>query len=355
MTRENKYIIEITFESIGKAKLLYKGQVPYYGSASFQDSFTIKSNKITIEANRSSVIQIDNIFYNHFSSIYNQIIKSLLYYYATTKKFVEIISIEIIRERNNKVLDNKKFRTGDFNQVLGKSFKLSHTIEQAKLLELFQEDPKGTSTLICISYILKANSGLSDSDKFEKLWKAFNKLYTLIGNHNKDFNCLRNLRQFVIYNPTILSLSSRKVNGMTSEKLRDSIRLRAMLLDIFDTEVKTEAFRDFVIRYSDKRIMEMLLESKYGYREVFLQNRGLLAQVDTHIRNAINANTIVDNEIVSFLTGKYMYFVRNKTFHGEKIDSSFRLSVNKEDSELKFLNSILEPYLIDLINANDLY
>ena len=62
-----------------------------------------------------------------------------------------------------------------------------------------------------------------------------------------------------------------------------------------------------------------------------------------------------DNEVVSLLTGKYMYFVRNKTFHGEKVDSSFRLTVNKEDKELKFLNSVLEPYLIDLINANDIY
>ena len=128
-----------------------------------------------------------------------------------------------------------------------------------------------------------------------------------------------------------------------------------MLLDNYDTEAKTGSFRDFVLRYSDKRIMEILLETKYGYRETFLKNKGFFTVVDTHIQNALVADVNNDNEVVSLLTGKYMYFVRNKTFHGEKVDSSFRLSVNKEDNELKFLNSVLEPYLIDLINANDLY
>jgi DNA-binding sugar fermentation-stimulating protein len=101
--------------------------------------------------------------------------------------------------------------------------------------------------------------------------------------------------------------------------------------------------------------MEILLETKYGYRETFLRNKGFFVEVDTHIQNSITNNANSDNEVVSLLTGKYMYFVRNKTFHGEKVDSSFRLSVNKEDNELKFLNSVLEPYLIDLINTNDIY
>ena len=101
--------------------------------------------------------------------------------------------------------------------------------------------------------------------------------------------------------------------------------------------------------------MEVLLETNYGYRETFLKNKGFFNPIEIHIKNNINANTINDNELVSLLTGKYMYFVRNKTFHGEKVDSAFRLSVNKEDTELKFLNSVFEPYLIDLINANDKY
>ena len=353
MTRENKYTIEITFEE-EESRSLFAGEVPYYGSASFRDNFTILSDKIIIKADRSAVIPLDTIFHNHFSSLYNQIIKSLIFYYATTRKFTAITSIQITRVRNNKTLDSKTLNVGDFNQVLDNSFTLSYEIKQERLSELFQETPKGISTLISLSYILKANLNISESDKFEKLWKAFNKLFTLIGNDKKDFNCLRTLRQLIVDNPTILPQSNLKINGLSTNKLRE-IRWRAMIIDIYDNEKKTEAFKEFVLRYSDKRIMEIILETNYGYRKDYLQNKGWLVEVETHVNDSINANTKNDNEIITFLTGKYMYFVRNKTFHGEKVDSSFRLSVNKEDIELKFLNGILEPYLIDLINSNDLY
>jgi hypothetical protein len=355
MTRDNIYTIEILFDFDSRTRAIFIGQVPYFGSASFSDDFKIYNDKIIIEAKRSAIIPLDNIFYNHFSSLYNQLLKSLLFYYASTKKFAKIKSIKISRARSHKILDERTFKDNQFNQVLDSSFKLNYQIDQTRLQELFNETPKGQTTLIAVSYLLIANTTLNESDKFEKLWKSFNKLYTYIAGNNKDFTCLRFLRQFVIDHPDILNLSANKVNALTTNKLRNSIRWRGMLLDNYDTEAKTERFKDFVMRYSDKRIMEILLETKYGYRETFLRNKGFFALVDTHIQNAILADTNNDNEVVSLLTGKYMYFVRNKTFHGEKIDSSFRLLVNKEDNELKFLNSILEPYIVDLINANDIY
>ena len=105
MTRENKYIIEIIFDLDVRTRTLFNGQVPYYGSASFADDFKIFNDKIIIEANRSAIVALESIFYNHFSSLYNQIIKSLLFYYATTRKFVKIKNIKISRARSKKILD----------------------------------------------------------------------------------------------------------------------------------------------------------------------------------------------------------------------------------------------------------
>lgn len=355
MTRDKNYTIEILFDINSRTRNIFSGQVPYFGSASFLDDFRIYNDKIIIEAKRSAIVPLDNIFYNHFSSLYNQILKSLLFYYVSTRKFAKITSIKVSRASSLKTLEEKTFKDNQFNQVLDSSFKLNYQIEQARLQELLNETPKGQTTLIAISYLLISNTALSESEKFEKLWKSFNKLFTHIAGEKKDFNCLRYLRQFVIDNPSILTLSTSKVSSLTTNKLRNVIRWRGLLLDNYDTEAKTGAFRDFVLRYSDKRIMEILLETKYGYKETFLKNQGFFDAVDIHIQNAIASDTKNDNEVVSLLTGKYMYFVRNKTFHGEKVDSSFRLSVNKEDNELKFLNSVLEPYLVDLINANDIY
>ncbi|MFD2937096.1 hypothetical protein [Spirosoma flavum] len=355
MTRSNNYTIEILFDSDSHTKTLFIGPVPYFGSASFFDKFIIQNDKIIIEAKRSAIIPLDNIFYNHFSSLYNQILKSLVFYYASVRKFSKITSIKILRIRQQKVLEEKVFNNKEFNQVLDSSFKLDYIIDQDRLQELFNGTSKGQTTLISISYILISNTLLNESDKFEKLWKSFNRLYTHIAGNNQDFSCLRFLRQFVVDHPNILTLSAKRVTSLTTDKLRNAIRWRGMFLDNYDTEAKTQSLKDFVIRYSDKRIMNILLETKYGYRETFLKNKGLFTQVETHIQNAIALDSNNDNEVVSLLTGKYMYFVRNKTFHGEKVDSSFRLLVNKEDNELRFLNSVLEPYLIDLINANDIY
>lgn len=359
MTRENRYIIEILFENNDRKKNLFNGNVPYFGSPSFTDAFVINTDKITIEANRSAIIQLEGIFYNHFSSIYNQIIKALLFYYASTRKFAKIKSLLITRTRSRQILAEKQFKDEEFSQVLTNSFKLNYTIDPVRLCELFKETPKGITILISVSYLLSANSALNENDKFEKLWKGFNKLFAQIGNYENDFNCLRKLKQFIVDNPGILPLSSNKVHGINTKRLRNSIRWRAMLLDFYDTERKTGGLKDFILRYNDKRIMEILLETKYGFREDFLRRHGFFTQVDNHIKHSIASNIINDDEIVTLLTGKYMYFVRNKTFHGEKIDFSFKLSVNndvnKEQNELKFLNSILEPYLIDLINASHIY
>lgn len=353
MTRVNEYVIEISFKTSIK-NVIYMDSVPYYGSSSYTDAFMITVDKIRIEANRSDIIPLDSIFHNHFSSLYNQIIKALIFYYCSTRIYTEIASIRITRSRNGKILESKLLQQNEFNQVIDSAFSLTNAIAHEKLISLFLETPKGRSILIALSYLIRANTSLQESDKFEKLWKAFNKLFTVITGELKDFNCLRKLREFVINNPAILACSSAKVSQLSTNDLRQ-IRWRSMILDFYDTEAKTEAFKDFVLRYTDIRMMEIVRDTNYGYRQDFLQNKGLLVQVQTHVNNALAANTFDNNEVVVFLTGKYMYFVRNKTFHGEKIDSSFRLLANKEDNELKFLNSVLEPYVIDLINANDLY
>lgn len=355
MRRDNSYTIEIFFDYNKQTSLIYSGQVPYFGSASFTDDFRIFTDKIIIKAQRSAIIPLDNIFYNHFSSLYNQILKSLLYYYASIGIFSKIKSIKISRKRSRDILEERIFKNSQFNQVLDNSYRLKYQINPDCLQELFKETPKGQTTLISVSYLLIANISSNESGKFEKLWKAFNKLYTHIANNNKDFHCLKYLRSFIKNNPNILPLSSKKVKPITTYKLRNSIRWRSMFLDNFDTESKSRNFKEFVTRYTDKRVMEILLETKYGYRETFLRNNGFFNEVKSHIQNIIASGTNNDNEVVTFLTGRYMYFVRNKTFHGEKVDSLFRLSVNKEDKEFKFLNSILEPYIIDLINANDIY
>lgn len=49
-----------------------------------------------------------------------------------------------------------------------------------------------------------------------------------------------------------------------------------------------------------------------------------------------------------------MYFVRNKSAHGERMDRIIGLG-SKEAKEIKWLSDLLEILVIDLINNNNLY
>ncbi len=355
MSRENKYTIKISFSRETRNTNLFKGEVPYVGSRAYFDNFSISNNFILIEAYRNTTISLESIFYNHTSSLYNQIIKSLLFYYSVRKKFVPIDNIEITRSRNDVNVDNKIIIGVDVNQVLNSEFSLSYKIDKPKILSIFEESPKGKSILIAISYFLIANNNLTEGEKFEKLWKSFNKLYKYIGDDTKEFECLRKLKVFIDNNNDIPIYSSKVVSKITAKNLRNSLRWRAMFLDIFEKESKTTSLKEFILRYSDKRIMEIVFETKYCYRKQFLKNKGYFDEVQAHVLNHISKKTKNDVELVTLLTGKYMYFVRNKTFHGEKVDIAFRLAANKEEDELGFLNNVLESYIADLINSNNRY
>lgn len=353
MEKKNIYEITIGFNRDTK-KLLFKDSVDYMGSKSYKDDIEIYTNEINISATRSSNINLSNIFYNHNSSLYNQIIKCLAFYYSSTKKFTEIQSLVITRKRSSKILDKKKLNKAEINQIIANTFSLSFNIKKDKLSVLFSETEKGKTTLNALTYLLKANSCANEDEKFEKLWKSFNQLYRLIGQKNTEFDCLVEIKKFINTNYNRLNYSTKSVTKLDSKGLRLPLRWRAMIINNYDTEKQTKNYRDSILRYSDHRVMNVYKET-LGNREQFLKNKGYYNQVVTHIDKHISAKTTIDNELISVLILRYMYFVRNKTFHGEKIDSTFRLAINKEIKEFKWLNEKLEPFIVDLINCNDLY
>ena len=57
-------------------------------------------------------------------------------------------------------------------------------------------------------------------------------------------------------------------------------------------------------------------------------------------------------EITVFICIKYCYYLRNKIFHAEKQDLTFRFAKNNLIFELEWVNEILETLIIELISAN---
>jgi len=358
MRRDYKYIIEIKFDTNNSKLLLSKNNIPYYWSKSFHDLFNIYENKIIIEAKRTTNIKnLGSIFENYISSLYLQMIKSIIYYYAKVGTFYKMnnISISVYNSIWNKIR-NKTLNLKEFNQPLQWSFKLKYKINNKYIENIFKEDSKWKALLISISNLLIAScNNINASEKFNILWIAFNSLYKEITKKTTDAECLMDIKSKILSWQINLNKSLNVVNWLTVSDIRTPIRFREMILNNYKDESKTIALKDMIKRYTDSRLMQIFKETNLCYREKFLINKWLKTDIEYHINNHISRKTINDNEIVLFLTWIYMYFVRNKNFHWELLNHNLRLTTSKFDNEYDFLNNLLFAYIIDLINNSHLY
>ncbi|MEJ8673440.1 hypothetical protein [Chromobacterium amazonense] len=243
----------------------------------------------------------------------------------------------------------------DLRQVVKKTANLSTlaNIDTSKAPIILLETVTGRAVLNAATHLIKSLDSLSAFDRFEKLWRAFNALYKIFAKLNSDHACLRALRTHITANPILFPLSIAKVANLTADDIRSKIRLNAMILNNHPTQATTQGFADSITRNTDPRVLEMYKNS-LSIREDFLNNVGRLASVNAYIQAGINANAVHDADVVSLLCIKYMYFVRNKIAHAEKVDHGFTfLRGSAEEAEMSWLAPFLEALVIDLINISD--
>lgn len=346
MTRNYKYIVEIQLSG-NSNKIKFEEHINYLSGGEYKDLLCINNNSIIIEAYRSSSINLNNIFYNNTSSIYFQIIKSLVFYYCVTPKFTKINNIIIKRfGKRNTELNSIEIKTSEINQIIAKGSLLNYKFKPNVITPLFGENKLGKSLLIATSYILKANNAKDESDRFNYLWRAFNSIYSL-SEKKFEWEKLNVIVAFIINKSKLLPLAIKMAKTVTNKRLGDSIRMRAYILSSNKKHiVKTLA------QYKDKRINNIFKErlSNNSFKYI---NEKTHKVVNKHLTENNKNND--DAEMICFLCCKYMYFVRNKLFHGERLDASYRLTENKELEELIFLSDMLESLLVDLINHNSEY
>ena len=284
---------------------------------------------------------------NSSNSINKQILKGLLYYYSLAKKFPKIKTISIIRNKTNEHDYIYKINHSYIIQpIISKNITI-FCFNKNIIKELFNESERGNVYRIVLSYWLKAIASTERYYKFDHLWRAFNRIYLYESNQIKDLNGLIEMRKFILNNADSFLDTILITNAISYDDLR-KFRWRQLILNDFDTYKKTDAFRNFVFRYSDERIMN-LFKDILPYREEFLKNVGLYGDVVSHI----NQDPIIkDGELVTLLSIKYAYFVRNKMFHGEIPDSTFKIYNDNIDNEIDKLNEILSTLIYEILNSD---
>lgn len=181
----------------------------------------------------------------------------------------------------------------------------------------------------------------------------------------------------------ILFLNSKNIvkNEETSD-LRKKIQFRNLILNDYPTPSHTVGYISFLQRNTDKRLLT-ILQDTLSYREENIKkissvdklekrfndlnlsglygiiksdpNNLLITEVKKKLGQDIRNNIKSDIEIVTFICVKYAYFLRNKIFHAEKHDLSFRFIKNNLLYEIDWINCILESVIIELINCNSIW
>ena len=321
-------------------------QSEYKSGNGKQDEFMFYPSKIELTLIRSK--KYDTIITRPTNSINTQIIKALIAYYAIADIISPIKQIAITRVVGMNEYPYEESETFQQPLLLNQPIANKLHYSQGILQEVVREDERGAALRIALSYWLKAVVVDNVYLKFENLWRAFNRLYVYQGNDRSELENMKAMRQLMLLNRTKFPRSTEITNGYTKDAFH-AFRWQKMILNDYDNLEKTGALVDFIYRYSDRRIMELFKE-KLVCRESYLTAKGEWTNVQNYV--ARNASTTIDIELVTILCIKYAYFIRNKYFHGETLDGTFKLQKDNIDIEFERESKLLMMVIYEIINGN---
>lgn len=347
------YSVKISLTEDNESANIGNRNAEYKGGGASKDTITFSVNEINIELYRSKKYEDGSILSNSNNTINVQIRKALLCYYAISARFPLIRNISISRrEHNGSYYDYMECKS--FIQPLNisqsscpRSFVFTPSIVDL----LLEESLKGKSFRIAMSYWLKGCVSNDEYFKFDRYWRAFNRLYMYQGGKTKEFDCMVLMRSFILQNEKYFPNSISVTNKYSKSELH-SYRWNKMILNDYDTRKKNGALVDFVLRYHDRRIMQLFKE-KLACRMQFLIDEGLDRKVNSHINQY--STTIQDAELVTLIAIKYAYYIRNKFFHGEVPDGTFKIKNDNIDQEIQRINILLEVLVWELIENHSLF
>jgi len=340
--------ISITFDSADNTSLI-ASKIPY-GVPSKLDDITINKDCIIILCNRKDESKYTEIMTKINNTFYKQILKTLVYYYCIVGVNNKITCVLFELYRNNSVIDNHRYENGDIIQLFTGNINYQFVFNMTNLSLLFQEDNKGKTIKTSLTYFLKGSTSVDPFYKFDRYWRSLNKLYSYYGSSTNDAECRIKLKHFIDQNSLSFSRTITKVNTLDVTSIRNQFKWRSYILDEYNTDKEFATLADTIVRYSDERVA-VLFEQVLVYREKELKKISRYNEVVNHINKCKRDHNRKDTDLIGLLALRYGCYLRNKTFHGEIDDNSFRLYKNKEDDQFRIMNEIIECLMFDIIDC----
>lgn len=317
------------------------------------DAIKITNYYIEVDCNRSSNRDLSRLIVDFSSTINVQISKAVSYLASTIGSVPEIKKIELTKFDRGVQKDQFAYNPSDILQPLKNNVPSCLLLSTRSIDTIFEGTEKANVLHISLSYWLKSITEKIQGDRFDRLWTSFNCLYSFITKEKSENRKLYKMRKYITDNSFLFADSCSFFDNYDKVEIR-KLQWQKLIINDFETYNMTEAFQYFILRYSDYRLNQVF-EEILCYREEFLKQQGRIEDVENHIKQSILNHKKDNCELLCFYLLKYCYFVRNKFFHGEKIDPTFHLIKNDEITELELLNNILEIFLKELIEANGSY
>ena len=347
------YLVEVFFIKSRKRTNYLVGtkQSEYPYCNGHRDTFVFSKKGFTLSAKRSSAYADGTILNNEKNGLYLQIIKGLLVYYALSDDFPILKSITIKRERARYGAFIYT-ETDSFQQPLKNGIPKKYYLPTSFADEILQETDKAKALRIALTYWLKAMNSNNLYFRFDRLWKAYDRLLLYEGNTTKESVGIPAIKQIISANAICFPLSVSITNMYTMPELR-SFQWITLLASKTIGYTKIDELVRRLTEYTDSRAV-LLFQGISNSRKIqqTLINHGRLPLVNTHFRT--NATTNNDIDIVLLLSLSYTYFIRCRLFHGEVIDSTFKLKSTREDYELEKMTVLLETVIFELLSNSSI-
>lgn len=338
------------------SRLNFTAQAPYYGSGVETDRITFSSADISIEADRYRIYTEHDVFMNVQNTIYNQMLKCLQIHFCAEGANAGIIRITVTA---NGVDISRDFTTS-FQPY--SAFDAPIAFDEAALRLLLLEDDNSFALRTIISHWLTQGQAFDRQRRLECIWRTFEQ----ICNHmrhaapGKRSNVAEGLDLMVMEltsHPNLYTHASAVVGGETKDTLRQ-LRWHDMIKNNYPETPSGGSsllynYQKYQARlcdpYVDERVCA-LMKDILPYRRRELQNYGLYTAIETDLNNKIAMHQTRDIDVVALLC-HYVYYLRNRLFHGQTLVRGSIFDPNKTDEmRIDMLTAMLSVLTVELIN-----
>lgn len=353
-----KYQIEIRLRNACGAEFV--GQVPYYNSGARRDTVRFEKGRIVIEAERKHRIMEADVFMNLQHSLYNQLVKVLLLHYcqAGSQAGVTAVSVSEVKGTRTVQLFSRTF--GADKQPFC-AFDAPIPFDLEALKGMLEEDDNAYRLRIVVMHWLNHGKYAGDRQRrLESLWRTFERLceYHLHEPLDRRFKVSDGLTAMITELMTH-SACYPHVAPVVAPETTDTLRVlrwQEMIRNNYPesaTRSRLPRYREYkaslIDPFFDERAVQLMLDVLV-YRGGELQRYGLYNTIDTDLRAKLAMHQQRDMDVVALLI-HYIYFLRNRLFHGQLL---LRVSVfddaNVDNMRLDFLNNLLATLNVELIN-----